>query len=87
MLYCCPFVTIFHSITAIFLAVAVIAAELRTAENNSDIPLNYAEIISKWAKMTKCSPDTALRDIKDLLERGILKQHIISYIYHPVNQV
>jgi len=29
---------------------------------------------SKWAKITKCSPDTALRDIKDLLEKGILKQ-------------
>jgi len=29
---------------------------------------------SKWAKMTKCSADTALRDIKDLIEKGILKQ-------------
>lgn len=29
---------------------------------------------SKWAKMTKCSPDTALRDIKDLMEKGILRQ-------------
>lgn len=29
---------------------------------------------SKWAKITKCSPDTALRDIKDLMEKGILKQ-------------
>lgn len=28
---------------------------------------------SKWAKMTKSSPDTALRDIKDLMEKGILK--------------
>ena len=27
---------------------------------------------SKWAKIGKCSPDTALRDITDLLERGIL---------------
>jgi len=27
---------------------------------------------SKWAKMTKCSTDTALRDITDLLEKGIL---------------
>lgn len=27
---------------------------------------------SKWAKLEKCSPDTALRDISDLLERGIL---------------
>jgi len=29
---------------------------------------------SKWAKMTKVSSDTALRDIKDLIEKGILKQ-------------
>lgn len=26
----------------------------------------------KWAKIAKCSPDTALNDIKDLLARGIL---------------
>lgn len=29
---------------------------------------------SKWAKITKSSPDTALRDIKDLIEKGILRQ-------------
>ncbi len=29
---------------------------------------------SKWAKISKCSSDTALRDIKDLIEKGILKQ-------------
>ncbi|PWH84945.1 hypothetical protein DIT68_12395 [Brumimicrobium oceani] len=29
---------------------------------------------SKWAKIAKCSSDTALRDIKDLIEKGILKQ-------------
>lgn len=29
---------------------------------------------SKWAKITKCSSDTALRDIKDLMDKGILKQ-------------
>ena len=28
---------------------------------------------SKWAKLTKCSTDTALRDIKDLVEKGILQ--------------
>lgn len=27
---------------------------------------------SKWAAMTKCSADTALRDITDLLDRGVL---------------
>jgi Fic family protein len=29
---------------------------------------------SKWANMSKCSPDTALRDIKDLIYKGILRQ-------------
>jgi Fic family protein len=29
---------------------------------------------SKWAKIEKCSPDTALRDITDLVDRGILKK-------------
>ena len=29
---------------------------------------------SKWAKITKCSTDTALRDIKDLIGKGILSQ-------------
>jgi Fic family protein len=29
---------------------------------------------SKWAKIAKCSPDTALRDIKVLIEKGILQQ-------------
>ena len=28
---------------------------------------------SKWAKICKCSQDTALRDIHDLIEKGILK--------------
>ena len=29
---------------------------------------------SKWAKIERCSPDTALRDITDLLSRGILER-------------
>ena len=29
---------------------------------------------SKWATIAKCSPDTALRDITDLLTRGILRK-------------
>ena len=31
---------------------------------------------SKWAKMTKSSQDTALRDIKNLIERGILQHEM-----------
>lgn len=29
---------------------------------------------SKWAAITKCSPDTALRDITHLLQLGVLKK-------------
>ncbi|MGB0932604.1 MAG: DeoR family transcriptional regulator [Chitinophagales bacterium] len=29
---------------------------------------------SKWAKMCKCSTDTALRDIQDLEQKGMLKK-------------
>jgi Fic family protein len=29
---------------------------------------------AKWGKITNCSHDTALRDIKDMIEKGILKQ-------------
>ena len=29
---------------------------------------------SKWATIAKCSPDTALRDITQLLELGVLKK-------------
>jgi len=31
---------------------------------------------SKWAKITKCSADTALRDIQDLLKKEILQKDI-----------
>ena len=29
---------------------------------------------SKWASIAKCSPDTALRDITQLLELGVLRK-------------
>ena len=29
---------------------------------------------SKWAKITDCSEKTALRDIEDLIEKGIMKK-------------
>lgn len=31
---------------------------------------------SKWAKMAKCSQDTAVRDIQDLIERGFLMKEL-----------
>jgi Fic family protein len=46
---------------------------------------------SKWGKMTKCSQDTALRDILDLVERGILSKdpgggRSTSYSLVPANE-
>lgn len=37
---------------------------------------NFEEILttSKWAKITKCSQDTAHRDILDLIEKGVLRK-------------
>lgn len=29
----------------------------------------------QWASIAKCFADTALRDINDLLERGVLRRH------------
>lgn len=29
---------------------------------------------SKWAAIAKCSPDTALRDINELLVKGVLRK-------------
>jgi len=45
---------------------------------------------SKWAKITKTSSDTALRDIKDLIEKGILIQSAdggrsVSYTLSDIN--
>ena len=57
-------------------------------KKNVETPLNERQILmlnklldgfdgklktSKWAKITKISTDTALRDIKDLVEKGILQ--------------
>jgi Fic family protein len=33
---------------------------------------------SKWAAIGKCSPDSALRDITYLLEKGVLKKSAAS---------
>lgn len=55
--------------------------------NHAKTPLNKRQVLilnrlhdglkgklntSKWAKMAKCSTDTALRDIQDLLKKDIL---------------
>jgi Fic family protein len=62
---------------------------IQNAENTGAICRIFAEIngynnlldgfdgklkSSKCAKIAKCSPNTALRDIRDLIEKGILQQ-------------
>ncbi len=66
-----------------------VLAKARFWETHRNVPLNerqqtmLAKLLdgfegkltsSKWAKITKCSPDTALRDIGDLVEKGILQK-------------
>lgn len=68
---------------------SAVAKRARFWEKNRDTPLNnrqqymigvlldefYDKLTStKWAKMTKSSPDTALRDIQNLIEKGILEK-------------
>lgn len=66
---------------------AAVLRKARFWQANAAVPLNERQRImlnrlldgfegklasSKWAKLAKCSRDTALRDIGDLLDRGIL---------------
>ena len=66
---------------------AVVLAKARFWESIAAIPLNERQRImlnrlldgfegklttSKWANLTKCSQDTALRDVADLVDRAIL---------------
>jgi len=44
----------------------------RAATSGSEPGARRLLTSSKWAKLAKCSQDTALRDITDLVERGIL---------------
>lgn len=37
-------------------------------------PSCFDSTTSKWAKIAKCSQDTAYRDVLDLMERGALKK-------------
>jgi Fic family protein len=63
------------------------SANAKTITTNSNAPMNERQIkllnklldgfdgkltTSKWAAIAKCSQDTALRDINELLERGVL---------------
>ena len=66
---------------------AAVIEKARFWERHAATPLNPRQIVmlnrildglegkltsSKWARMAKCSQDTAYRDILDLIERGIL---------------
>jgi Fic family protein len=66
---------------------ALVLAKARFWQEHPDIEVNARQRLvlnrlldgfeaslttSKWAKIAKCSPDTALRDILDLVERGVL---------------
>ena len=66
---------------------AAVLAEARFWKGVADVPLNGRQRLvlnrlmddfrgklttSKWAKLAKCSQDTALRDITGLVEHGIL---------------
>ncbi len=66
-----------------------VLAKARFWERFAKVPFNQRQIkvlnrllddfegklsTSKWAKMTKCSQDTAYRDILDLMQRGVLQK-------------
>lgn len=66
---------------------AIVLHKARFWESVAAVPINHRQrgvlnrmldglegklTSSKWAKLAKCSQDTALRDISDLLERGVL---------------
>ena len=78
-----------HAIKASDQMLEVVLTKARFWENNKDQAFNDRQRIiinclldgfkgkltsSKWAKIGKCSQDTALRDITNLLERGILQK-------------
>ena len=69
--------------------VDTVLQKARFCQHFADVPMNARQTkvlnrlldgiegklaTAKWAKMTQSSHDTALRDIKDLIERGALRQ-------------
>lgn len=80
-----------HAIEATEVTLESIFAKARFWEQHRDTKLNDRQhkminklfddfegklTTSKWAKITKCSQDTALRDISDLISKGILKKEV-----------
>jgi Fic family protein len=80
-----------------------VLAKARFWQRLAEVPLNERQIkllnklldgfdgkltTAKWAAIAKCSPDTALRDINDLLMRGVLRKteaggRSSSYVLNP----
>jgi Fic family protein len=80
---------LFHAMDHTEETLAAVVNRTQFWEKNREVSLNsrqqymvgllldefYGKLTStKWAKMTNSSPDTALRDIQDLIEKGILEK-------------
>jgi Fic family protein len=80
---------LFHAMDHTEATLAAVANRAQFWEKNRETALNsrqqymvsvlldefFGKLTStKWAKMTKSSQDTALRDIQDLIEKGILEK-------------
>jgi Fic family protein len=76
-----------HALDGALAELSTVRAKARFWESVRDIPLNERQRVmlnrlldgfegkltnAKWAKLAKCSPDTALRDLQYLVDRGIL---------------
>lgn len=78
-----------HALIASEESLATIINKAKFWDSIKNLPLNDRQIkminklldgfegkltSSKWAKICKCSPDTALRDIQDLMAKGVLEK-------------
>jgi Fic family protein len=81
--------TLHRALGQAHLSLDAVLAKARFWQRLAGIPLNARQVdllnrlidgfdgkltTSKWAAMAKCSPDTALRDITELLDHGILRK-------------
>ena len=81
--------TLHRAVSQAHLTVDAVLAKTRFWQRWATSPLNERQVkllnrllddfdgkltSSKWAAIAKCSPDTALRDITDLLARGVLRK-------------
>ena len=81
--------TLYHAVDQAQHTLNVVLTKARFWQYWSTMPLNERQVkllnkllhgfqgkltSSKWAALAKCSPDTALRDINDLLARGVLRK-------------